>query len=375
MTHVFDVDTLVDDRDVEIVLCCGAGGVGKTTTSAALALRAAERGRKVVVLTIDPARRLAQSLGLTQLDNTPRPVEGIEGTGRLDAVMLDMKRTFDDVVTGHASPAVAQQILDNPFYEALSTSFSGTQEYMAMEKLGQLHAQARRDGRWDLIIVDTPPSRSALDFLDAPEHLATLLDGRMLRMLLAPARGPMKLMSVGVNVVMGAMGKILGAQVLTDVQAFVSAFDTLFGGFRTRAEATLATLSSPHTRFVVVAAPQVSPLREAGFFVDRLAEESLPLAGVVINRVHHSPAALDAETAETRLAGLPQCDEVGVRAARVALETHAWQVRQVEQERRQITGFTASRSGMAVAEVPALDGDVSDLASLRAVGLRLAHQE
>ncbi|MGN0063749.1 MAG: ArsA family ATPase, partial [Nocardioides sp.] len=171
---VLDVDALLAEPSTEIIVCCGAGGVGKTTTSAALALRAAEMGRKVVVLTIDPARRLAQSMGIEQLDNTPRPVAGVDPSagGSLDAMMLDMKRTFDEVVESQASPEKARQILENPFYIALSSSFAGTQEYMAMEKLGQIHRDARRDGTYDLIVVDTPPSRSALDFLDAPEHLS-----------------------------------------------------------------------------------------------------------------------------------------------------------------------------------------------------------
>src|SRR5918994_656871 len=165
-TPFFDVDAIIADRQAKIMICCGAGGVGKTTASAALAVRAAEAGRKVVVLTIDPARRLAQSLGIGELGNTPRPVAGVGPAhrGSLDAMMLDMKRTFDDVVIAHAPPDKAAAMLQNPFYEALSTSFSGTQEYMAMEKLGQLQHQAEADGSWDLIIVDTPPARSALDF-------------------------------------------------------------------------------------------------------------------------------------------------------------------------------------------------------------------
>ena len=183
---VLDVDALLDDRTTEIIVCCGAGGVGKTTTSAALALRAAERGRKVVVLTIDPARRLAQAMGIEQLDNTPRPVPSVDAHagGSLDAMMLDMKRTFDEVVLAHTTPERAQAILDNPFYQSLSSSFAGTQEYMAMEKLGQLKAERR----WDLIVVDTPPSRSALDFLDAPARLGSFLDGRFLRLLLGGAK-------------------------------------------------------------------------------------------------------------------------------------------------------------------------------------------
>ncbi|NNG19629.1 ArsA family ATPase [Naumannella sp. ID2617S] len=368
-----ELDPLLADRSVQIVICCGSGGVGKTTTSAALALRAAEQGRRVVVLTIDPARRLAQSLGLTELDNTPREVAGVDTAagGRLDAMMLDMKRTFDDVVTAHASPAKAEQILNNPFYQALSTSFSGTQEYMAMEKLGQLHEQATKDDRWDLIVVDTPPSRSALDFLEAPEHLSRLLDGRMLRMLLAPARGPFKLMSVTVNLVMGAMDKILGAQVLRDVQTFVTAFDTLFGGFRQRAEATLANLSSAHTRFLVVASPSRDALREAAYFTDRLREEEMPLAGVVVNRVHGSSVELSADRA---MALVEELDPDSDRVARLALERHADRMRRQVRERDLIRRFGVTNPGVRLAEIPAQLGDVNDLAALRAVGGALAEQ-
>src|SRR5690349_5589514 len=187
MKHRLDVDGLLADPSVRIVVCCGSGGVGKTTTAAALALRAAEKhGRHVVVLTIDPARRLAQSLGLTELDNTPRAVVGIDrgAGGELSAMMLDMKRTFDEVVAAHTEPTRAKEIFANPFYQAMSSTFSGTQEYMAMEKLAQLRAS--KD--WDLIVVDTPPSRSALDFLDAPARLGRFLDGKMLRLLIAPAK-------------------------------------------------------------------------------------------------------------------------------------------------------------------------------------------
>src|SRR5215475_4141536 len=179
-----DVDRLIDDRRTRIIVCCGSGGVGKTTIAAAIGLRAAERGRHVVVLTVDPARRLAQSMGLTSLDNTPRPVRNASEAGSMHAMMLDMKRTFDEIVEAHADPDRAAQILANPFYQSLSSSFAGTQEYMAMEKLGQL----RRADEWDLIVVDTPPSRSALDFLDAPQRLSRFLDGRLIRLLTAPTR-------------------------------------------------------------------------------------------------------------------------------------------------------------------------------------------
>jgi anion-transporting ArsA/GET3 family ATPase len=292
--RTLDVGALLDDPATRIVVCCGAGGVGKTTTAAALALWAAERGRHAVVLTIDPARRLAQSLGLGELDNTPRPVPGVGASagGSLDAMMLDMKRTFDEVVEQHAPPDKAAQILANPFYQAVSSSFAGTQEYMAMEKLGQLRAQAEREGRWDLIVVDTPPSRSALDFLDAPKRLGSFLDGRFIRLIAAPAkaggRAGLKVFSVGVNVVTGTLTKVLGGEMLRDVQTFVAALDTMFGGFRERADQTYALLQDAETAFVVVAAPERDALREASFFAGRLDEEGMPLAGLVVNRIQRS---------------------------------------------------------------------------------------
>ncbi|WP_329219735.1 ArsA family ATPase [Streptomyces sp. NBC_01485] len=295
---VLDLDPLLDDPTTRIVVCCGSGGVGKTTTAAALGLRAAERGRKVVVLTIDPARRLAQSMGIDSLDNTPRRVKGVEGEGELHAMMLDMKRTFDEIVEAHSDPDRASAILGNPFYQSLSAGFAGTQEYMAMEKLGQLRA---RDA-WDLIVVDTPPSRSALDFLDAPKRLGSFLDGKLIRVLLAPAkvggRAGMKFLNVGMSMMTGALGKLLGGQLLKDVQTFVAAMDSMFGGFRTRADATYKLLQAPGTAFLVVAAPERDALREAAYFVERLAAEDMPLAGLVLNRVHGSGAAhLSAERA------------------------------------------------------------------------------
>src|SRR5215813_10379615 len=295
-----DVDRLIDDRRTRIVVCCGSGGVGKTTIAAAIGLRAAEHGRHVVVLTVDPARRLAQSMGLTSLDNTPRLVRGVkaranqagneaESAGSLHAMMLDMKRTFDEIVEAHADPDRAAQILANPFYQSLSSSFAGTQEYMAMEKLGQL----RHADEWDLIVVDTPPSRSALDFLDAPQRLGRFLDGRLIRLLTAPAKtgmSAMRVLNAGFAMMTGALTKILGAQVLKDAQTFVTAFDTMFGGFRERAEATYRLLQAPGTAFLVVAAPEPDALREASYFVERLDSERMPLAGLILNRVHTSAA-------------------------------------------------------------------------------------
>ncbi len=363
-----DVDALIGDPATKIIVCTGSGGVGKTTTSAALALRAAERGRKVVVLTIDPARRLAQSMGIEKLDNTPRPVPGVnaDGDGSLDAMMLDMKRTFDEVVESQASPEKAAQILNNPFYVALSSSFAGTQEYMAMEKLGQLHRDAERTGRWDLVVVDTPPSRSALDFLDAPERLSSFLDGRFIRILLAPAKGPARLMTAGLGVVTNALTKILGAQVLKDMSMFVSAFDTLFGGFRQRAQKTFELLQADGTAFLVIAAPEPDALREAAYFVERLEEEQMPLAGLVVNRatrlnlagVSGDQAAAAAEKLDGLAAGL--------------LRLHADRTRVVARESRLRQRFAAAHPQVPTTVVPALATDVHDLDGLRLVGELLA---
>ncbi|MEU1789493.1 ArsA family ATPase [Streptomyces sparsogenes] len=317
MAPRLDTDALLADPETRIVVCCGSGGVGKTTTAAALGVRAAERGRKAVVLTIDPARRLAQSMGIDALDNVPRRVEGIDGSagGELHAMMLDMKRTFDEFVEAHADPERARAILANPFYQSLSAGFAGTQEYMAMEKLGQLRA---RD-EWDLIIVDTPPSRSALDFLDAPKRLGSFLDGKFIKVLMAPAkvggRAGMKFLNVGVSMMTGTVSKVLGGQLMRDVQTFAAAMDTMFGGFRTRAEATYRLLQAPGTAFLVVAAPERDALREAAYFVERLAADRMPLAGLVLNRVHGSGAAqLSAEralaAAETLSLGLAEAPAV-----------------------------------------------------------------
>ncbi|WP_299056965.1 ArsA family ATPase [uncultured Nocardioides sp.] len=371
-----DVDALLADPTTRIVVCCGSGGVGKTTTSAALALRAAEQGRKVVVLTIDPARRLAQSMGIEELDNTPRPVVGIDAAagGTLDAMMLDMKRTFDEVVESQASPDKAAQILANPFYVALSSSFAGTQEYMAMEKLGQVHRDAEADGTYDLVVVDTPPSRSALDFLDAPERLSSFLDGRFIRLLLAPARGPARFMTAGLGLVTGAVTKLIGAQVLRDMQTFVAAFDTLFGGFRARAERTFALLQADGTAFLVVASPEPDALREAAYFTERLADDAMPLAGLVVNRCSARPgggaAVLSADEAVAAATRVGKRDPRSVTTG--LLRLHADRARAVEREERLVERFGAAHPDVPVVAVAALAGDVHDLDGLRAVGRLLA---
>jgi anion-transporting ArsA/GET3 family ATPase len=369
---MLDVDALLDDPATGIIVCCGSGGVGKTTTTAALALRAAERGRRVVVLTIDPARRLAQSMGIEQLDNTPRPVTDVDpgAGGELDAMMLDMKRTFDEVVESQATPEKAKQILENPFYIALSSSFAGTQEYMAMEKLGQI----RRDDDYDLIVVDTPPSRSALDFLDAPERLSSFLDGRFIRLMLAPARGPAKLMTAGFGMITHALTKILGGQVLTDLQTFVAALDTVFGGFRQRAQQTYALLQADGTAFLVVAAPEPDALREAAYFVERLSEDRMPLAGLIVNRASPAPVGdLSADEAMTAAVRLRKRDPGSLTAG--LLRLHADRSRLVEREALLRDRFATAHPQVATAVVPALAGDVHDLEGLRRVGALLGGEE
>lgn len=428
-TRTLDIDPLIEDPDTRIVVCCGSGGVGKTTTAAALGLRAAERGRKVVVLTIDPARRLAQSMGIDSLDNTPRRVKGIDDSagGELHAMMLDMKRTFDEIVEAHADAERAAAILGNPFYQSLSAGFAGTQEYMAMEKLGQLRS---RD-EWDLIVVDTPPSRSALDFLDAPKRLGSFLDGKLIRVLLAPAkvggRAGMKFLNVGMSMMTGALGKVLGGQLLKDVQTFVAAMDSMFGGFRTRADATYKLLQAPGTAFLVVAAPERDALREAAYFVERLAAEDMPLAGLVLNRVHGSgadrlsaeralaaaenledPRIVDQEDGKAGLrnspdtydssespatpdvpdGGSPAPTDVAPtdadtdpdadaerpvdRLTAGLLRLHAERMQLLSREQRTRDRFIALHPEVAVTEVAALPGDVHDLTGLRDIGDRLA---
>ena len=385
-----DADRLLDDPRTRIIVCCGSGGVGKTTTAAALGLRAAERGRHVVVLTVDPARRLAQSMGLSGLDNTPRPVPlpDARGDGTLHAMMLDMKRTFDEIVEGHSDPDRAAQILANPFYQSLSSSFAGTQEYMAMEKLGQL----RRTDQWDLIVVDTPPSRSALDFLDAPQRLSRFLDGRLIKLFTAPTRAGgrayMKVVNAGFGMVTNVVTKVIGAQVLRDVQTFVAAFDTMFGGFRERAEDTYRLLQTPGTAFLVVATPEPDALREASYFVERLSQDRMPLAGLILNRVHRSPAAQ--LSAARSLAAAEALQPAGVPAGSppviqngnpgepadatryplvvTALRLHAERMQLIAAERRLAQRFTAAHPGVPVTQVTAQPEDVHDLAGLRTIG-------
>jgi anion-transporting ArsA/GET3 family ATPase len=301
-------------------------------------------------------------MGLEELDNTPRAVSGV--AGELDAMMLDMKRTFDEIVLAHAEPAKAEQILANPFYQALSSSFAGTQEYMAMEKLGQLHAQ----GDYDLVVVDTPPTRSALDFLDAPERLSTFLDGRLVKVLLAPAKAGGRAYLKVFGVFTNAISRIIGAAFLQDVSQFVGAMETMFGGFRERAQVTYDLLKAPGTAFVVVATPERDALREAAYFVDRLEQERMPLACLVLNRVHRTTAP--ELTSGRALSAADQLEPESLAAG--ALRVHAQRVALVRRERHLTERFTSAHPRVPVVPVLAQPGDVHDLDGLRRVGEDLA---
>jgi anion-transporting ArsA/GET3 family ATPase len=371
-----DAAALVRDPKTKVVVTCGSGGVGKTTTAAAIAMIGAEAGRRTVVLTIDPARRLAQSMGLTELDNTPREVKGATNGsgngGQLFAMMLDMKRTFDDVVLEHSTPERAEQIFANPFYQSLSSSFAGTQEYMAMEKLGQLVAT----NEWDLIVVDTPPSRSALDFLDAPNRLGRFLDGRMIRLLTAPAKAGgkayMKVVTVSVGMVARVFTKVIGGDLLNDLSTFVTALESMFGGFRERAQQTYELLKTPGTAFLVVAAPEPDALREASYFVERLSAERMPLAGIVVNRTRRAVpvegsqplSAARAELAADALKG----DDPASALARSALLVHNEIAAAAEHDARMTKRFSAAHPQVPLVSVPALPADVHDLDGLRTIG-------
>jgi anion-transporting ArsA/GET3 family ATPase len=359
-----DLAAVVEQRHV--IVCTGAGGVGKTTTAAALGIEAARRGRRTIVLTIDPARRLAQSLGLSQLDTSPRAVPDVEN---LDAMMLDMKRTFDEIVERHAtSRARAQRILANRFYQQMSASLAGTQEYMAMEKLYDLH----ETGRYDCIVIDTPPTRNALDFLDAPKRLTDFLEGRFLKMFLSPGlaagRFATRAVGLGTGMFMRAASRITGATVLEDLADFFQSFEGMYEGFKDRAQAVYRLLQQPASAFVVVSSPEPPALREAGYFLKRLARDGMPTAGVVVNRVTVPPeghaGALDRDAVAAATADLDAGDDVERAVAgmlRLALDAR----RVAERQRGAINAAFHGIPVKVMVEVPLADGDVHDVAGLR----------
>jgi anion-transporting ArsA/GET3 family ATPase len=356
-----------------IVLCTGAGGVGKTTTAAALALASARSGRRTVVVTIDPARRLAQALGLDRLEDAPQPVAGVEG---LDAMMLDMKRTFDGLIDRYAgSPARAERIKANRFYQQLSDSLAGTQEYMATEKLYDLH----QTGGWDCIVVDTPPTRNALDFLDAPRRLTDFLEGRFLRLFLAPGmaagRVTARAAGFGAGLFLRAMGRITGATVLADLAEFFQSFEGMYDGFKRRAQAVYDLLKSPGAAFVVVASPETPALREARFFLERLATEGMPTAGLVVNRMTPDPSSALGGHAPTEYRAAAERLEEGVpeqAAAAALLRLAADRADDVAREQRTIASVLQGVDPGALVEVPRADDDLTDLDGLTWLTTHLA---
>jgi len=273
------IASLVDERSV--LVCCGSGGVGKTTTSAALALAAAERGRRACVVTIDPARRLADALGEVGVADEPHRVEG-PWPGELYAVMLDAKGTFDRLVRQNARDAEqAERILGNRLYRNLVGALSGTQEYMATEKLFELHEEAD----FDLVVVDTPPTHNALDFLDAPRRLTGFLDNRLFRLLLTPGKAYLRALSVATQVLLRTIARVAGSEIVDDTVAFFQAFEGMESGFRERAARVERLLAEQATAFVLVSAPRRDSIEEATFLAAKLASSHHDLDALVVNRV------------------------------------------------------------------------------------------
>ena len=274
-----DLEALISTADV--VVCCGSGGVGKTTTAAALGLQAARNGRRCVVVTIDPAKRLADALGVPGgLTNDPIQLP-IDGPGELWALMLDTASTFDGLVVANAAnPEQANRILTNGFYRNIAGSLGGTQEYMAAERLLALHL----DPRFDLVIVDTPPTRNALDFLDAPRTLARFLDHPVFKLMMMPTRRGLRVLSIAAQPLLRSIGKVIGTEVLADALAFFQAFDGMETGFRNRADEVIELLHGETTRFVLVAAPRVDTIDEARYFADRLEDKDLVVGAIIVNR-------------------------------------------------------------------------------------------
>lgn len=349
--------------EAHVLVTTGAGGVGKTTSAAALGLDGARQGRRVLVLTIDPARRLAQAMGLQTLASEPQEVDVGAASGRLEAMMLDMQSTFDALIDEHAaSPARARAIKSNRIYQTLSSTLAGTQEYMAMEKLHELHEQ----GTYDLLVIDTPPTRSALDFLDAPQRMTTFLEGRLLNTLLKPAmatsKGIGRFVNAGATTFMRVAGKVTGMDLLEDLADFFSNFEGMYEGFKERADAVLSLLREPSSQFVVVASPQPPPLREARFFLDRLQQEGLHAAGVVVNRMHPlPPGGQDVDALRRVAAGLDDPVRSGI------LELLADTAALAGRERRDVDAALYGREPAALVEVPMLRRDVHDLSSLSTI--------
>jgi len=344
--------TLVEE--CRILVCCGSGGVGKTTTAAVLALEAARAGRRAVVVTIDPAKRLADALGLDGLTGTPAKIDG-DWPGELWALMLDTKSTFDDLVVGNAADeAQARRILDNRFYRNISGALSGTQEYMAMEKLYELHQ--RTD--FDLVVVDTPPTRNALDFIDAPRRLSRFLDHRLFRMVTAPGRGVMRAVNVAAQTFLRSVAKVVGAEVIDDAIAFFQAFEGMEEGFRQRADAVVELLSADETAFVLVASPRRDTIEEARFFAAKLAEADIAVRALIVNRMHPRFGKGLAEATRDRAATLEGTALGGLYENLADFQLVA------SREEEHLAGLAAAVAPAPVVRVPFLATDVHDIDGL-----------
>lgn len=365
---------LVEQR--HIVICCGTGGVGKTTTAATLAIEGARRGRDTVVVTIDPAKRLANTLGIAYLSNTaheiPReswdPDGTASGAGRLHALMLDTKTTFDQLVQKYAvNEEQSDQILENRFYRNIAGALSGTQEYMAMEKLYELHDS----GGFDLIVVDTPPTRHALDFLDAPRRLTRMLDNRVFRFLMVPTRTTLRVGSVAAQAFLRTISRVVGTEPVDDVVSFFRSFEGMEQGFRERAALVTDLLSAQETAFVLVTSPRRDAVEEAEFFAARLVDGDFSVDALVVNRVHPhycdiDPAVLGARALELGARDDPASARLAARYANLAEFEEV-----AARERRELAGLEERLGHASVAHVPELGYDVHDFTALRAVGEHL----
>ncbi|MDX6506294.1 MAG: hypothetical protein QOG06_938 [Gaiellaceae bacterium] len=348
-------------RDAEIIVTAGSGGVGKTTTAAVLALEGARAGRRAVVVTIDPAKRLADALGLEGLSNRPSKIEG-DWPGELWAMMLDTKSTFDDLVATHSTdPKQAERILGNRFYKNISGALSGTQEYMAMENLYELHVASE----FVLVVVDTPPTRLALDFLDAPRRLTRFLDHRLYRILMAPTRGLMKAANVATQAFVRTLSKVVGAEVFEDAITFFTAFSGMEEGFKSRANVVFELLSSPRTAFVLVASPRRDTVEEAHFFARRLAESGITVRALIVNRMHPRFGDGLAEATRERARTLEGTDLGGLYANLADFRLVA------SREEEHLAGLADRVAPAPVIRVPFLQTDVHDLNGLTEVGTHL----
>jgi anion-transporting ArsA/GET3 family ATPase len=348
-----------------VCICAGSGGVGKTTTSAAIAAGMAARGMKVAVLTIDPAKRLADSLGLPELGNAARRVDPalfeaaeVDTGGELWAMMLDAKATFDELVRRHAPDAETRdRILSNRIYQQLSNALAGSQEYMAMEKLFELHAE----GRYDLLVLDTPPSRNALDFLEAPRRLTQFIEGRALQVFMKPTGLATRFVGTGASMMFGVLKRITGVDLLSDLAEFFQAFSGMVGGFQERAKRVNELLADPGTSFLVVCGPQGEPIEEAVYFHRKLVEARLPFGGVIVNKVHFESELPDpGKGFGDDLPGALGDDDL---ADRVAANYEDYRVL-AARDRRNVARLAAEMRARAVIQVPHLDYDVHDLAGL-----------